>query len=85
MPSLNSPPWMISGCRFWPSSLRHFFLADGGGILDPEALYPVLAVNLVQGGPEPHGTTACGQPRRSFQPPMLQIERNPSRWAVLLG
>lgn len=26
--SRNSIPWIVSGRRFWPSSLRHFFLAD---------------------------------------------------------
>ena len=31
MPSRNSIPSMISGRRFGPSSLRHFFLADNIG------------------------------------------------------
>ena len=44
------------------------------GLVDPAPLDPGLAVNLVQGGPEPHGTITNGKLRRSFQAPAFQIE-----------
>ena len=43
------------------------------GLVHPAALHPGLAVNLVQGGPEPHGAVTHGQLRCGLQPPALHV------------
>jgi hypothetical protein len=46
-----------------------------GGLVNPATLNSGLAVNLVQGGPEPHGAVTHGQLGRGLQPPALEIEQ----------
>ena len=52
------------------------------GFMDPAALHPCLAVNLVQGGPEPHCAVTDGQLGRGLEPPALQVQE---QFAPTLG
>ena len=54
--------------RFW-QSVQHICR-----LVDPAALHPGLAVNLMQRGPEPHGTIADSQLGCGFQPPAFEVQ-----------
>ena len=43
-------------------------------LVDPAALDPGHAVDLVQGSPEPHGTVTHGKLWRNLQTPALQVQ-----------
>ena len=55
--------------RFW-QSVQHI-----RRLVHPAALDPGLAVNLVQGGPEPHCTITHGKLGRSLQAPAFQVQQ----------
>ena len=53
--------------RFWHG------VQEVGSLVDPAALNPGHAVNLVQRGPEPHGAVADSQLGRGLQPPAFRF------------
>ena len=68
------------GCTDFGIALSTFAFGHSFGplavmpsIMHPAALHPGLAVNLVQGRPEPHGTFAHSQFRGDLQPPAFRF------------